>query len=91
MDKCCENCTFAHDIVGDGLAWCSKDKRSKDYDMCCDSFSYIEKDISDILDWLHEVIDKQGDWKQFYSDSEVKLLAEKTRELMVVMKEVNKQ
>lgn len=82
MDKCCENCIYAHDIVGDDLAWCGKDKRSKDYDMCCDSFSNREKDISDILDWLQEVIDNPEEWKQFYSDSEVKLLAEKAKELI---------
>ena len=82
MDKCCENCTYAHEIAGDDLAWCSKDGRSKDYDMCCDSFSNREKDMSDILDWLQMIADHSDDWQQFYSDSEVKLLAEKAKELI---------
>ena len=41
-----------------------------------------EKDVSDIIDWLQEIIDNPEEWKQYYSDSEVKLLAEKAKELI---------
>ena len=84
MDKCCDNCTFAHDIVGCDLAWCSKCCRSVDYNMFCSSYSNKEKDASDIVDWLQEIIDNPEEWKQFYSDSEAKLLAEKAKELISI-------
>ena len=41
-----------------------------------------EKDKGLVIDWLNEIIDNPEEWKQFYSDSEVKLLAEKAKELM---------
>ena len=40
-----------------------------------------KKDKGLVLDWLNEIIDNPEEWKRFYSDSEVKLLAEKAKEL----------
>ena len=42
-----------------------------------------EKEKGLVLDWLQEIIDNPEEWKMFYSDSEVKLLAEKAREMIV--------
>ena len=41
-----------------------------------------EKEMGMVLDWLHEIIDNPNGWKEFYSDSEVKYLAEKIIELI---------
>ena len=81
MNKCCENCTFAHDIIGDDLLWCSKDRHSKDYEMFCDKFSNKENDMENIFDWLREIVKNPEGWKEFYSDSEVKLMAEHALEI----------
>lgn len=35
-----------------------------------------------VIDWLNEIIDNPEEWKRFYSNSEVKLLAEKAKELI---------
>ena len=35
-----------------------------------------------VMDWLQEIIDNPEGWREFYSDSEVKYLAEKTIELI---------
>ena len=42
----------------------------------------MDKDTADVIDWLNEIIDNPEEWQQFYSDSEVKLLAEKAKELI---------
>jgi hypothetical protein len=41
-----------------------------------------EKEIGLIIDWLQEIIDNPEGWREFYSDSEVKYLAEKTMKLL---------
>ena len=41
-----------------------------------------EHDKGNVLDWLNEIIDNPEEWQQFYSDSEVKLLAEKAKGLI---------
>ena len=38
-----------------------------------------EKDKGLVLDWLNEIIDNSEEWQRFYSNSEVKLLAEKAK------------
>lgn len=42
-----------------------------------------EKEKELVLDWLNEIIDNPEEWREFYSDSEVKLLAEKAKELIL--------
>ena len=42
-----------------------------------------EKEKGLVLDWLQEIIDTPEEWKMFYSDSVVKLLAEKAKEMIV--------
>ena len=42
----------------------------------------MDKDTADVIDWMNEIIDNPEEWQQFYSDSEVKLLAEKAKELI---------
>ena len=81
MIKCCGNCTFAHDTIGDDLLWCSKDCRSKDYEMYCDKYSNKDVDTDNIEDWLHEIVKNPKGWRVFYSDSEVKLMAEHALEI----------
>ena len=41
-----------------------------------------EKQKGLVIDWLQEIIDNPEEWKEFYSDSEVKLLAEYAKELI---------
>ena len=41
-----------------------------------------EKDEALVIDWLNEIIDNPEEWQRFYSDSEVKLLAEKAKDLI---------
>lgn len=36
----------------------------------------MDKDTADVIDWLNEIISNPEEWKMFYSDSEVKNLAE---------------
>ncbi len=35
-----------------------------------------------VIDWLQEIMDSPEDWKMYYSDSEVKTLAEQTMEFL---------
>ena len=42
----------------------------------------MDKDTADVIDWLNEIIDNPEEWQQFYSDSEIKILAEKAKELI---------
>jgi len=35
-----------------------------------------------VMDWLKEIIENPTEWRDFYSDSEVQLLAQKTMELI---------
>ncbi len=41
-----------------------------------------EKQTTLVLDWLQEIIDNPEDWKMYYSDSEVKTLAEWALEII---------
>lgn len=46
-----------------------------------------EKDRNDVLDWLNQIVNPGDvDWTEFYSDSEIRLLAKNAIELI---KEVN--
>lgn len=43
----------------------------------------MEQDKGNVLDWLDDIIDDPKNWKQWYSDSEVKVLAEQAKEMLV--------
>lgn len=42
-----------------------------------------DQDKGNVLDWLNAIIDDPENWKQWYSDSEVKVLAEHAKEMFV--------
>ena len=41
-----------------------------------------ENEIRLVIDWLQEIVYNPDGWREFYSDSEVKYLAEKIIELI---------
>ena len=41
-----------------------------------------EQNKANVLDWLNEIIDNPEEWHRFYSDAEVKTLAEQAKELI---------
>ncbi len=52
--------------------------------------SITKKDRNDVLDWLNQIANLNLDdveWTEFYSDSEIRLLAKKAIELIKTVKE----
>ena len=41
-----------------------------------------DRDKGNVLDWLKEIVENPENWHQWYSDSEVKLLAEQAIEII---------
>ena len=80
MEKHCENCKYAEQTDIDGLIDCKKDGHSKDCDMVCEQFA--KQDKGNVLDWLNEIISDPENWHRWYSDSEVKLLAEYAKRMI---------